>query len=62
VPECPANAIYAQDDVPADQQKFIEINAELSAHWPTITRRKDALSDAEEWLGKPNKIVWLDRS
>lgn len=61
VPECPANAIYAQDDVPADQQKFIEINAELSAHWPAITRRKDPLPDAEEWRGKPNKIVWLEK-
>jgi len=61
VPECPADAIYAEDDVPADQQEFIAINAELSAHWPNITRQKDPLPDADEWLNKPNKIVWLDR-
>ena len=25
-PACPVSAIFAEDDVPADQQKFIEIN------------------------------------
>jgi ferredoxin len=61
VPECPVNAIYAQDDVPADQQQFIAINAELSAHWPTITRQKDPLPDADQWRDTPNKIVWLEK-
>src|SRR5690606_15830334 len=27
-PECPANAIFAEDEVPEDQQQFIELNAE----------------------------------
>jgi NAD-dependent dihydropyrimidine dehydrogenase PreA subunit len=27
-PECPVNAIYAEDEVPADQQHFIQINAD----------------------------------
>ena len=26
-PACPVNAIYFEDDVPADQQKYIAINA-----------------------------------
>jgi ferredoxin len=30
VAECPVNAIYAEEDVPGDQQQFIELNAELS--------------------------------
>ena len=30
IPECPANAIYPEDDVPADQVQFIELNAELA--------------------------------
>ena len=27
-PECPVNAIFAEDEVPADQQRFIQINAD----------------------------------
>ena len=30
VAECPVNAIYAEEDVPADQQQFIKINVELA--------------------------------
>ena len=30
IPECPANAIYAEEDVPQDQLNFIALNAELS--------------------------------
>jgi ferredoxin len=61
VPECPAGAIFADTDLPADQQQFLGINAELSKTWPVITRKKESLSDAAEWDGKPNKIQWLDR-
>jgi ferredoxin len=30
IPECPVNAIYAEEDVPADQVAFIKINVELA--------------------------------
>ncbi|MDZ7897758.1 MAG: ferredoxin family protein [Arcicella sp.] len=30
VAECPAEAIFAEDDLPADQEHFISLNAELS--------------------------------
>jgi ferredoxin len=30
VPECPVNAIYADEDVPANQQDLIGLNAELA--------------------------------
>ena len=43
VAECPVEAIYADDDVPEDQQEFIEINERLSKVWPIITSRKDPL-------------------
>ena len=49
VPECPVDAIYAEEDVPADQQEFVAINAELAKLWPTITKRTAPLADAEEW-------------
>ena len=29
-PECPINAIYPEDDVPAGQEQFVALNAELS--------------------------------
>ena len=30
IPECPVNAIYAEEDVPEDQRDFIPLNVELS--------------------------------
>ena len=53
VPECPVNAIYAEDDVPGDQQEFIKLNAELAKSWPSMSKRVAALPDAEHW----SKIV-----
>lgn len=60
-PECPANAIFPEDDVPAGQEHFIALNAELTPLWPVITTRKDPLPDASEWDGKPNKLPLLER-
>jgi ferredoxin len=60
-PECPANAIFSEDEVPADQEMFIALNAELAQTWPLITDVKDASPDADEWNGKPNKIDLLER-
>ena len=60
-PECPAEAIFEEDDVPADQQHFIELNAELAEVWPNITEMKDAPEDADDWNGKPDKFELLER-
>ena len=60
-PECPANAIFSEDEVPAGMENFIELNAELADIWPNITEKKDALPDAEEWDGKTGKIADLER-
>jgi ferredoxin len=60
-PECPVNAIYPEDDVPAGQEAFVALNAELSKEWPVITVRKDGLPDAKEWEGKPDKLQLLER-
>jgi len=61
VPECPVNAIYAEEDVPADQKEFIAINQELSLLWPTITKRIAPLPDADEWAKVVTKKQHLDR-
>ncbi len=60
-PECPAEAIFAEDDVPEDQLDFIALNAELAREWPVITEMKDAPADADEWNGKKGKIDHLER-
>lgn len=61
VPECPVNAIYAEDDVPEDQQDFIALNTELAQEWPVITELKPAPDDAADWEDKPNKRDLLER-
>ena len=60
-PECPAKAIYPEDDVPAGQESLIALNKELAAQWPVITTRKEPLPDAAEWDGKPGKLDHLQR-
>lgn len=61
VPECPVNAIYAEEDVPADQREFIAENATLARRWPVIARMKPAPTDADQWAGVKDKRDLLDR-
>ena len=61
IPECPVEAIKAEEDVPADQQKFVALNAELSQVWPSITRTKPALPDADDWKDAKDKLKYLVR-
>jgi ferredoxin len=61
VPECPAEAIYADSDVPESQKDFIALNAELAKLWPKITKQQTPLPDADSWDGKPNKRELLER-
>ena len=60
-PECPAEAIRAEDDVPEEQRAFIALNAELAKAWPVITEKKEGLADAEEWDGVKDKLKYLER-
>ena len=61
VPECPVEAIYADEDVPRDQEDFIALNAELARVWQPITRTKDALPDADAWASVKAKRAELAR-
>lgn len=61
VPECPVNAIYAEDDVPNEQKPFIQLNAELAKLWPVLTEKKPAPDDAAQWENVPNKIEHLKK-
>jgi len=61
VPECPAEAIFAVDDVPDDQQAYIALNAELAQLWPGINSAKDPLPDADDWVDEGDKLQYLAR-
>ena len=61
VPECPADAIFAEDDIPPGQEKFLQINAELAPGWPVISAHKPAPEDADEWNGVAGKLPQLAR-
>jgi len=60
-PECPIDAIYSEEDLPADQEHFIKLNEELSRSWPVITEMKDHPEDAKEWENRPDKLELLER-
>jgi ferredoxin len=61
VAECPAEAIFAEDDVPEAQRSFIALNAELAKNWPVITERKPGPTDADEWKEVKEKLHLLER-
>ena len=60
-PECPVEAIYSEDELPAGQESFLELNAELSREWPVITEAKDPPPDAAEWENVTDKLEHLER-
>ena len=63
IPECPVNAIYAEEDVPADQQHMTQLNAELARlpGWKSITKRKAPPADADDWKDVTDKLKELVR-
>ena len=61
VPECPVNAIVADEDLVGEERKvWFDLNARLAKKWPGLTSKKPAPDDAEEWDGKLNKIDLLE--
>lgn len=61
IPECPVEAIVAEEDVPAAQKDYIALNVELAKGWPSITRTKEPLPDADQWKDVKDKLQYLDR-
>jgi len=60
-PECPVDAICSEDDVPAGQEQFLKLNAELAKGWPVITKAKPAPPDADDWKETKDKLKHLER-
>jgi ferredoxin len=61
VAECPVSAIFADDDVPDDQQEYIALNQELAKAWKPIVERKSAPPDADAWAEVADKRRLLER-
>ena len=59
VPECPIDAIYADDELPPDQIDFIEINLRLSEVYENITEGKEPLTEAEKYKDIKDKKQFL---
>jgi len=59
-PECPVNAIFSEDELPQDQEIFLEINARLSQQWPVITEIKPPPEDADNWRDVEGKRQHLE--
>ena len=61
-PECPAEAIVDETNIPEDQAKFWrDLNHELATKWPVITEMKPHADDAKDWDGVPDKLVHLQK-
>ena len=60
-PECPVEAIMSEDEVPAGQAQFTQLNAELSKAWPVITEAGTPPKDADEWTKVEGKLQYLER-
>ena len=60
-PECPVDAIVAEDDLKEEDKHYLELNAELSQSWPVITEQKPPPADAKDWEGKTDKLKLLER-
>ena len=59
-PECPIEAIYADDELPENQIQFIEINAKLADVYENITEAKDALPEADNYKDIEEKVQFLN--
>ena len=47
--------------MPAGQEQFLAINADLSRQWPVITQRGEPPADADEWKDVEEKLPLLER-
>lgn len=61
-PECPIQAIYSEDELPAEFQPDLALNAELANNWPNISVRKAPPADAADWNNVPNKRQYLEKN
>ena len=54
-PECPVNAIYAEEDLPEQYTEYVELNQRLAQQWPVLMTKKAAPDDADDWVNVTEK-------
>jgi ferredoxin len=47
VPECPVEAIFHEDNLPAEWAEYKPLNAELATQCPVITEKKESMADTD---------------
>ena len=60
VPECPVDAIFAEDHLPEEKQFYIKLNAKLAKEWSVIASKKNAPPDADKWAEVNDKLQYLE--
>ena len=60
VPECPVDAIVADNNKDIDIVMWHDLNKRLSMKWPNISKKKEPLPDHAEWNGRPGKLDLLE--
>ncbi len=58
-PECPVNAIFEEDDVPAQFKEYVALNAKLAGQWPVINKQQTPLPTAEQFRNTKGKRSML---
>jgi ferredoxin len=58
-PACPAEAIFAEEDVPPRWAEFIDLNARLSREggWPNIIQKKECLGHPADGNSRRELLV-----
>ena len=55
-PECPVGAIVPDNAISGSElELWMDVNSKYSLIWPNITQKRDALPDAGDWDGIPDK-------
>ncbi len=59
-PECPTNAIFAEEDLPEKWSEYTKINAKYAGDWPVIDSQKGPMAGADEAAKEDDKKDLLD--
>lgn len=59
LPECPVDAIYAEENLPNEYAEYLQLNAQLTKVWPIIDATGEPLADANDWADQPDKRQYL---
>ena len=58
-PECPAEAIFDEDELPEEWDEYKELNARLAENWVNIVEKEDAMPDADKFRDVDGKRAML---